>query len=55
MLEQGDLEEFWGTWKFQDHREGTEVNLHVYLSGGNIDGENEQLTHNGLVTLTYDF
>lgn len=31
---EGDLQEFWGTWKFDDHECGTEVNVNVYLSVG---------------------
>ncbi len=31
---EGDLQEFWGTWKFEDHQEGTQVSVHVYLSVG---------------------
>ena len=31
---EGDLQEFWGTWKFEDHKEGTRVSVHVHLSVG---------------------
>ena len=31
---EGDLKEFKGTWNFQDHPEGTQVMLNVYLSVG---------------------
>jgi fatty aldehyde-generating acyl-ACP reductase len=31
---EGDLEEFKGEWKFQDHPEGTEVTVNVYLKVG---------------------
>jgi len=31
---EGDLEEFYGTWRFHDHKEGTRVNVDIYLSVG---------------------
>jgi len=31
---EGDLQEFWGTWKFEDHEEGTLVSVHIYFSVG---------------------
>lgn len=31
---EGDLQEFWGTWKFEDHKAGTHVSVHVHLSVG---------------------
>ncbi|MBN1869083.1 MAG: NAD(P)-binding domain-containing protein [Candidatus Omnitrophica bacterium] len=31
---EGDLEEFRGTWQFQDHKEGTQLNVDVYLNVG---------------------
>jgi len=31
---EGDLQEFWGTWKFQAHEQGTQVDINVYLSVG---------------------
>ena len=31
---EGDLQEFWGTWKFEDHKQGTKVDVNIYLSVG---------------------
>jgi predicted amino acid dehydrogenase/ribosome-associated toxin RatA of RatAB toxin-antitoxin module len=31
---EGDLEEFHGTWQFQDHKRGTQATVHLYLNVG---------------------
>ena len=52
---EGDLKEFKGTWNFQDHPEGTEVVLNVYLSVGIPGIKDFAESHvKGLVTRNFE-